>query len=271
MIPILDTPTIDLIVQEAAQSGITDILVIVSYTKYSIRHFYERNKRLEASLIKKKKYELYKKVQDIGKGVKIRFKFQFSPRGLGHAIYLARSFVKKQPFAVLLGDDVILKNDKKSLPAIQQLMNVYDKYHASVVGVKEVPQKDAHRYGIIEPKEYIDKKNKLCEIKSMVEKPDNNDAPSNLAITGRYILTPEIFKYLALHKIGVGGEIQLTDAILSLLSEQKAYALNYDGRRFDIGSKSGLVKASVDFALKDPEIRAEILDYILNLTKTVKK
>ncbi|MDR0739866.1 MAG: UTP--glucose-1-phosphate uridylyltransferase [Mycoplasmataceae bacterium] len=271
MIPILDTPTIDLIVQEAAQSGITDILIIVSYTKYSIRHFYGRNKRLEKTLIRKKKHELCEKIRKIGTGVKIRFKSQLSPRGLGHAVYLARSFTKKQPFAVLLGDDIVLKNNGNTLPSIKQLMNVYDKYHSSVVGVKEVARKDVHQYGIIEPKKYINTKNKLCEIKSMVEKPVTNSAPSNLAITGRYILTPEIFKYLAMHKIGVGGEIQLTDALISLLSEQKVYALDYEGTRFDIGSKSGLVKASIDFALKDPDIHTEILDYILNLAKRLKK
>jgi UTP--glucose-1-phosphate uridylyltransferase len=270
MIPILDTPTIDLIVQEAIQSGITDILIIVSFTKHSIRHFYQKNKHLENALIKKNKLDLCDKIKNIAKGVNIHFKVQTSPKGLGHAIYLAKSFVKNEPFAVLLGDDVILKNSAKSLPAIKQLINVYNKYQQSVVGVKEVPTNKVNRYGIVEPSKYVNG-NKLCELKSMIEKPNINQAPSRLAITGRYILTPEIFKYLALNKIGVGNEIQLTDAIIKLLETQKVYALNYDGDRYDIGSKSGLVKATIDFALRDPEIRQDIIEQIQELAKTFKK
>jgi UTP--glucose-1-phosphate uridylyltransferase len=270
MIPILDTPTIDLIVQEAIQSGVTDILIIVSFTKYAIRNFYQRNARLEKSLINKNKQELCKKIQKIGAGVKIRFKFQVVPKGLGHAIFLARSFVKKQPFAVLLGDDVILKNNTNTLPAIQQLMQVYEKYRQTVVGVKNVDKKDVNKYGIIEPKKYLDKNHKLCEINNMVEKPNIDQSPSTLAITGRYILMPEIFKYLANQKVGVGGEIQLTDAIIELLKEQKAYALDYEGKRYDIGSKNGLVKATIDFALKDQQMYKDISNHILQLAKNIK-
>ncbi|MDR0675033.1 MAG: UTP--glucose-1-phosphate uridylyltransferase [Mycoplasmataceae bacterium] len=271
MIPILDTPTIDLIVQEAIQSGITDILIIVSFTKYAIRNFYRRNVKLEKSLMKKGKQELYKKISKIGEGAKIRFKFQVSPKGLGHAIFLARSFVKNQPFAVLLGDDVILKNNFNTLPAIKQLIDVYEKYHKSVIGVKNVDKNEVNKYGIVAYKQYLDKNNKLCEINSMVEKPAIDQAPSTLAITGRYILTPEIFKHLAEQKIGIGGEIQLTDAILNLLNDQKVYALNYEGIRYDIGSKSGLVKATIDFALKDPQMYNAISKHILEVVKQLKK
>ncbi|MDR2369162.1 MAG: UTP--glucose-1-phosphate uridylyltransferase [Mycoplasmataceae bacterium] len=269
MIPILDTPTIDLIVQEAVQSGITDILIIVSFTKSAISNFYRHNAKLERYLISKNKNDLCEKIRKIGLGVKIRFKYQVSPKGLGHAIYLAKKFVKNQPFAVLLGDDVILKNDAHASPAIQQLMKVYDRYHQSVVGVKNVNKSEVDKYGIVEPKKYLN--TKLCEINTMIEKPNVKKAPSTLAITGRYILTPEIFKYLAMQKIGVGGEIQLTDAIINLLSEQKVYALNYNGNHYDIGSKSGLVKATIDFALNDSQMHSEISTHILNLAKNLKK
>jgi UTP--glucose-1-phosphate uridylyltransferase len=271
MIPILDTPTIDLIVQEAIQSGITNILIIVSFNKQTIRHFY-RNRHLEKTLIKKNKLILHEKIKDIGRGAKIRFKFQQYPRGLGHAIYLAKSFANKQPIAVLLGDDIILRHHPHTKPAIKQLMEVYDKYQQSVVGVKEVDKDKVHRYGIVEPKCYLDgAKRKICEVKSMIEKPTIDKAPSRLAITGRYILTPEIFEQLASNKIGVGGEIQLTDAIIDLAKTQKIYALNYEGDRYDIGSKSGLVKATIDFALKDPEISKDVIKHIQILAKTLKK
>jgi UTP--glucose-1-phosphate uridylyltransferase len=272
MIPILDTPTIDLIVKEAAESGITDILIIVSFTKTSIKDFYRINKRLEKTLIKNNKLHLHKKIKDIGKGLKIRFKFQVSPKGLGHAIYLAKAFAKKQPIAVLLGDDIVLRHHPHTKPVTKQLMEVYDKYQQSVVGVKEVEKNEVNRYGIVEPKRYLDgDKKRLCEVKNMVEKPAIDKAPSRLAITGRYILTPEIFEQLALNKIGVGGEIQLTDAIIDLARTQKIYALNYEGDRYDIGSKSGLVKATIDFALKDPEISEDVVKHIQTLAKTLKK
>ncbi|MDR1235320.1 MAG: UTP--glucose-1-phosphate uridylyltransferase [Mycoplasmataceae bacterium] len=270
MIPILDTPTIDLIVQEAIQSGIKDILIIVSFTKHSIQHFYRRYPKLEKHLLKANKQNLYDKIANIAKGVNICFKYQVRPKGLGHAIYLARKFVGNDPFAILLGDDVILKKTPQTQPAIKQLMEVYEKYHLSVVGVKDVAKKDVSKYGIINPEKYLDKTKQICEIESMIEKPTTAKAPSTLAITGRYILTPEIFKYLGKQQLGYGGEIQLTDAIIQLLQEQKVYAINYEGIRYDIGAKSGLVKANIDFALKDPEISQDIKDYIVELAKTLK-
>jgi UTP--glucose-1-phosphate uridylyltransferase len=265
MIPILDTPTIDLIVQEAIQSGIKEILIIVSFTKYAIKNFYSENLKLERSLLKVGKRDLCKKLHSIGAGAKIRFKIQLSPKGLGHAIYLAKSFVKDEPFAILLGDDVILKNTPKTLPAIKQLIDIYSKYHQSVVGVKNVQKHEVEKYGIVKPK--ASPNPNLHEIESMIEKPKMSEAPSTLAITGRYVLTPEIFKHLSKRRIGTGGEIQLTDAIIGLMNTQKVYALNYEGTRYDIGSKTGLVKATVDFALSDPNIKEDIKEYLLSVTK----
>ncbi|MDR1991431.1 MAG: UTP--glucose-1-phosphate uridylyltransferase [Mycoplasmataceae bacterium] len=270
MIPILDTPTIDLIVQEAIQSGIKEILIIVSSTKYAVRNFYKRNHRLEKFLIKKNKTSLCKKIENIGHGVKIHFKLQIAPKGLGHAIYLAKSFTKNEPFAVLLGDDITLNDDKQTTPVIGQLMDAYNKYHQSILGVKNVPHKDVNQYGIIKIKSTANIKDKLYEVESVIEKPKITEAPSDLAITGRYILTPQIFHYLKKQKIGVGDEIQLTDAIMELLADQRVYALNYDGVRYDIGSKKGLVRATIDFALKDPNLKEDVSEYIFKLTKTIK-
>ncbi|MHD0370987.1 UTP--glucose-1-phosphate uridylyltransferase GalU [Mammaliicoccus sciuri] len=258
MLPILDKPTIQYIVEEAARAGIEDIIIVTGKHKRAIEDHFDIQKELETTLSEKGKSELLKKVQYSTDLANIFYVRQKEQKGLGHAIYKAKQFIGNEPFAVLLGDDIV-EADK---PSIKQLMEQYETTGKSVIGVQTVPNSETHRYGIIDPKEQVDR---LYEVEKFVEKPEQGTAPSNLAIMGRYVLSPRIFDYLENQDEGSGGEIQLTDAIERLNKDDKVYAYDFEGQRYDVGEKVGFVKTTIEYALKDNEMREEIKQYIQSL------
>ncbi|CAM3176863.1 UTP--glucose-1-phosphate uridylyltransferase GalU [Filibacter tadaridae] len=255
MLPIIDKPTIQYIVEEAVASGIEDIIIVTGKGKRSIEDHFDFAPELEANLLKKGKIDLLNKVRYSSNLANIHYVRQKEPLGLGHAIWCARSFIGNEPFAVLLGDDIV----RSEIPCLGQLINVYEKTGSSVVGVQQVPWEDTQRYGIIDPGLQQDTR---YEVRNLIEKPSPEITPSNLAIVGRYILTPEVFNFLSEQEIGAGGEIQLTDAIQKLNQTQKVYAYDFDGKRYDVGEKAGFVKATLDFALLDEDIRFELINYM---------
>jgi UTP-glucose-1-phosphate uridylyltransferase len=267
MLPIVDKPTIQFIVEEAVQSGIEDILIITSGNKRSIEDHFDKSYELEDTLEKKQKHELLQIVKEISNMVNIHYIRQKEPKGLGHAVLCAKSFINDEPFAVLLGDDIVYTN-KKQKPAIKQLMDIYSKRGASVVGVQTVDKEEVNKYGIIKPSnnwKATDKR--LYRLTDMVEKPDIKDAPSQLAVLGRYVLSPEIFSYLETQEAGAGNEIQLTDAIRRLLEIQQVYAYDFEGQRYDVGDKFGFIQATIDYALRDEKLKEKTQSYIEMLTK----
>ncbi|MBS4174088.1 UTP--glucose-1-phosphate uridylyltransferase GalU [Bacillus sp. FJAT-49736] len=255
MLPIVDKPTIQYIVEEAFQSGIEDIIIVTGKGKRAIEDHFDHATELELTLLKRGKLDLLEGVQRPSKLANIHYIRQMEPKGLGHAIWCARKFIGDEPFAVLLGDDVV----QADVPCTKQLMEIYEQTGFSVVGVKEVPQKETNRYGIIAPSK---QHGKVYDVDYFVEKPSIEDAPSNLAIMGRYILTPEIFAILEKQKSGVQGEIQLTDAIMELSHSQKVYAYAFDGMRYDVGEKLGFILTNIEFALKQPALRKPLLQKI---------
>lgn len=258
MLPILDTPTIQYIVEEAARAGIEDIIIVTGKHKRAIENHFDNQKELESTLKDKGKLDLLEKVQHSTDLANIFYVRQKEQKGLGHAIWTARQFFGDEPFAVLLGDDIV----QSETPAIQQLIEQYEVTQKSVIGVQEVPYEETHRYGIVEPKT---KQGRRYEVSQFVEKPAPGTAPSNLAIMGRYVLTPEIFKYLDTQDVGAGGEIQLTDAIERLNQDDSVYAYEFDGTRYDVGEKIGFVKTTLHFALNDPSMKEEMTRYIKDL------
>ena len=260
MLPIIDKPTIQYIVEEAVKAGITDILIITNSQKSSIENHFDRSWELEGFLRNRGKEEDLKLVKDISNIANIQSVRQKEQRGLGHAILCAKTFVGDEPFAVLLGDDVV---DNEKDPAIGQLCSFYEQVNSSIVGVQEVNLSDVNKYGIVKPSEKV--RDKACEISNMVEKPEVNEAPSRYAVLGRYVLTPKIFELLETQAPGKGGEIQLTDAIKRLMDYEKVYAYEFSGRRYDVGSKIGFIEATVDYALKRDDLKNELLDYIKKL------
>ncbi|MGJ5682178.1 UTP--glucose-1-phosphate uridylyltransferase GalU [Staphylococcus equorum] len=258
MLPILDKPTIQYIVEEAAKAGIEDIIIVTGKHKRSIEDYFDNQKELEMILEDKGKTDLLEKVHYSTSLANIFYVRQKEQKGLGHAIYSARQFIGNEPFAVLLGDDIV----ESETPAIKQLMNVYEETGKSVIGVQEVPDSETHRYGIIDPLEKLGLKYK---VKQFVEKPKQGTAPSNLAIMGRYVLTTEIFNYLKSQKEGAGNEIQLTDAIERMNSESQVYAYDFEGNRYDVGEKLGFVKTTIEYALKDKNMKDELKAFINNL------
>ncbi|WP_204180979.1 UTP--glucose-1-phosphate uridylyltransferase GalU [Mammaliicoccus sciuri] len=258
MLPILDKPTIQYIVEEAARAGIEDIIIVTGKHKRAIEDHFDIQKELETTLSEKGKSGLLKKVQYSTDLANIFYVRQKEQKGLGHAIYTAKQFIGNEPFAVLLGDDIVESDN----PAIKQLMEQYEATGKSVIGVQTVPETETHRYGIIEPKSQDEH---LYEVNRFVEKPEQGTAPSNLAIMGRYVLSPRIFDYLKNQNEGSGGEIQLTDAIERLNKDDKVYAYDFEGQRYDVGEKIGFVKTTIEYALKDKEMREEIKQYIQSL------
>ncbi|NYF23643.1 UTP--glucose-1-phosphate uridylyltransferase GalU [Sporosarcina sp. JAI121] len=255
MLPIIDKPTIQYIVEEAVASGIEEIIIVTGKGKRSIEDHFDYAPELEQNLLKKGKIELLNKVRHSANLANIHYVRQKEPLGLGHAIWCARNFIGDEPFAVLLGDDIV----RSKTPCLKQLINVFDETGSSVVGVKQVPWNETQRYGIIDPGL---QQHRRYEVHNLVEKPSTESAPSNLAIVGRYILTPEIFTFLSQHAIGAEGEIQLTDAIQQLKQIQNVYAYDFEGKRYDVGEKVGFVKTTIDFALFDEEIRSELIAYM---------
>ena len=260
MLPIVDKPTLQYIIEEAIESGIEEILVVTGRSKKSIEDHFDRSVELELELEQKGKTEMLEMVRDISNMVDIHFIRQKEPKGLGHAIYCAKSFVGNEPFAVLLGDDIV----DNETPCLKQLINAYDEYKTSILGVQEVSKEDTDKYGILDVKHIEDR---VYKVRDMVEKPNVEDAPSNIAILGRYIITPSIFDILENQQPGKGGEIQLTDALKTLGSQEAIYAYNFEGRRYDVGDKLGFLEATIDFALKRPELREGLIDYIQNKFK----
>ncbi|ATY57937.1 TPA: UTP--glucose-1-phosphate uridylyltransferase GalU [Staphylococcus argenteus] len=258
MLPILDKPTIQYIVEEAARAGIEDIIIVTGRHKRAIEDHFDSQKELEMVLKEKGKSELLEKVQYSTELANIFYVRQKEQKGLGHAISSARQFIGNEPFAVLLGDDIV----ESEVPAVKQLIDVYKETGHSVIGVQEVPEADTHRYGIIDP---LTKNGRQYEVKKFVEKPAQGTAPSNLAIMGRYVLTPEIFDYLKTQKEGAGNEIQLTDAIERMNNDNQVYAYDFEGERYDVGEKLGFVKTTIEFALKDDSMKEELTRFIKEL------
>ena len=250
MLPIIDKPTIQYIVEEAIESGIEDIIIVTGKGKRSIEDHFDHAFELEHSLREKEKYDLLEKVQHSSKLVDIHYIRQKEPKGLGHAVWCARKFIGDEPFAVLLGDDIVVSQK----PGLKQLIEQYEQTGSSVIGVQSVPENQTNRYGIIDP---LIQEGRRYKVNNFVEKPKENP-PSNLAIMGRYVLTPEIFTILDNQKIGAGGEVQLTDAIQQLNQLQEVYAYDFEGTRYDVGEKLGFILTTIDFAMKNEELREDV-------------
>ena len=267
MLPIVDKPTLQYIIEEAINSGIEEILIITGRNKKSIEDHFDKSVELELELEQKGKQEMLEMVRDISNMVNIHYIRQKEPKGLGHAIHCAKSFIGDDPFAVLLGDDIV----DNEIPCLKQLISAYDEYKTSILGVQEVAKEDTNKYGILDVKHIEDR---VYKVKDMVEKPDVDKAPSNVAILGRYIITPAIFDILENQEPGKGGEIQLTDALKTLGKQEAIYAYNFEGRRYDVGDKFGFLEATIDFALKRDNLRDDLLNYmeeIVNKNKSEDK
>lgn len=266
MLPIVDKPTIQFIVEEAKASGIEDILIITGKGKRPIEDHFDSAPELEQNLKAKNKTAMLKMVNETtDMGVNLYFIRQSHPNGLGDAVRLAKSFVADEPFVVMLGDD--LMEDK--VPLSKQLINEYEETHASQLAVMKVPHNEVDKYGVINPENKV--KDDLYNVKNFVEKPAVDKAPSDLAIIGRYLLTPEIFDILENQKPGLGGEIQLTDAIDELNKTQRVFAHEFKGRRYDVGNKFGYLETSIEYGLKHPEVKDDLKKYIIDLAEKLKK
>ena len=257
MLPIYDKPTLHHIVKEVVDSGITDILIIISKDKGSIEDYFDVNFELEYEL-NKKSSEISGEIHELSKMANIYTIRQKKKNGLGDAIKYAESFVGDEPFAILLGDDIIY-NTEDELPCIKQMADIYEKEEAPVLGVQEVSWDDVDKYGIVNGVKTSDR---ITEVESLVEKPSREEATTNLAILGRYIVTPDIFPILHETKPGKNNEIQLTDALNKLAEKRKMIAYDFIGKRYDVGNKLGFVKATVDFALHDEKIKDELLEFL---------
>jgi UTP--glucose-1-phosphate uridylyltransferase len=266
MLPIVDKPTIQYIIEEAVASGIEDIIIVTGRGKRAIEDHFDKSYELEETLVKKEKFELLEEIQDISKLANIHYIRQKEPLGLGHAIGCANRFIGDEPFAVLLGDDIVYSPEK---PALKQLIDVYERYNSSVIGVQPVAEEDVSKYGVIsigrgemEPG--------VFGIDDLVEKPKREEAPSNYAIMGRYILRPEIFEVLENLPSGAGGEIQLTDAIKRLNEQQMVVGCEFKGERHDVGDKFGFVRATVEFALMHGDLKENVFEYLESVVGRVR-
>lgn len=257
MLPIYDKPTLHHIVKEVVDSGITDILIIISKDKGSIEDYFDVNFELEYEL-NKKSSEISREIHELSKMANIYTIRQKKKNGLGDAIKYAESFVGNEPFAILLGDDIIY-NTSDELPCIKQMADIYEKKESPILGVQEVSWDDVDKYGIVNGVKTSDR---ITEVESLVEKPSREEATTNLAILGRYIVTPDIFPILHETKPGKNNEIQLTDALNKLAEKRKMIAYDFIGKRYDVGNKLGFVKATVDFALHDDKIKDELLEFL---------
>ena len=262
MLPIVDKPTIQFIVEEAIESGIEDILIVTGKSKRPIEDHFDSNIELETNLRDKGKDDLLKLVQETT-GIRIHFVRQSYPLGLGHAVLQAKAFVGDEPFVVMLGDDLM----KDEVPLTRQLIEGYELTYASTIAVMEVPHEETSKYGIIDPDNQLEEG--LLNVRRFVEKPKPEDAPSNYAIIGRYLLTPEIFEILENQEAGAGGEIQLTDAIDTLNKTQRVFAKNFKGQRFDVGDKFGFLATSITYGLQHPEMKDKLKDYIIALGESL--
>ena len=261
MLPIVDKPTLQYIIEECVASGIEEILIITGRNKKSIEDHFDKSVELEMELEKAGKKEMLKMVREISDMVNIHFIRQKEPKGLGHAILCAKTFIGDEPFAVLLGDDVVYNDEK---PCLKQLIDCYEEYNTSVLGVQIVAPENVNKYGIVGG---IKIEDRVYKVKKLVEKPSLEEAPSNVAILGRYIITPKIFEILEDTEPGKGNEIQLTDALIKLIEEEAMYAYDFEGRRYDIGDKLGFLEATVEYALRREELRDKFMEYLNNIIK----
>nr|WP_312292665.1 UTP--glucose-1-phosphate uridylyltransferase GalU [Clostridium chromiireducens] len=261
MLPIVDKPTIQYIIEEAIESGIEEILIVTGRNKKCIEDHFDKSVELEMELEKNNKNELLELVKDISDMVDIHYIRQKEPRGLGHAIHCAKNFVGNEPFAILLGDDIVYNEEK---PCLKQLIDCYNEYKTSILGVQSVEPENVCKYGIVDG---ITIEDRVCKVKGLIEKPNIEDAPSNIAILGRYIVTPKIFEILENTKPGKGNEIQLTDALLELIKSEAMYAYNFEGKRYDVGDKLGFLEATVEYALRKPEIKDNFVEYLKDIIK----
>lgn len=260
MLPIVDKPTIQYIVEEAVASGIEDILIITNSYKSCIENHFDNSFELEKKLEASKDLAHLEMVQDIASMANIYSVRQKNPRGLGHAVLCAKSFVGDEPFAILLGDDIVVNKNGKT--ATQQLVEAYETYGGSVVGVQSVADSQVHKYGVVDPLENLNER--CASVKGFVEKPKKEEAPSNFAILGRYVLTPAIFNLLETQQPGKGNEIQLTDAIDRLTDIESVYAYDFEGLRYDVGDKAGFLKAQIDFALERDDLHDDMVEILKN-------
>ena len=251
MLPIVNKPTIQFIVEEAVASGIEDIIIVTGKNKRAIEDHFDRALELEQNLESKGKTRLLESVRHSSNLANIHYIRQQEPKGLGHAIWCARKFIGDEPFAVLLGDDII----ESDVPATKQLIDQYEAHDRSIIGVQRVPYEMTNRYGIIDP---LAVEGKLIPVRTFVEKPPIDEAPSNFAILGRYILKPDVFEALSGQEAGAGGEIQLTDAIARLNEAQTVFAYEFDGRRYDVGEPIGFVETTICHALSDPDLKDDV-------------
>jgi UTP--glucose-1-phosphate uridylyltransferase len=264
MLPIVDKPTIQYIVEEAVASGIEDIIIVTGKGKRAIEDHFDLAPELEQNLLEKEKYDILEKVQFATNLADIHYIRQKEPKGLGHAVWCARNFIGNEPFAVLLGDDIV----QSETPCLRQLINQYDETYTSVIGVQQVSDSETNRYGIIDPST---QEGRRYQVNNFVEKPKPGTAPSNLAIMGRYILTPEIFMFLDQQEKGAGGEIQLTDAIQKLNQIQRVFAYDFEGTRYDVGEKFGFVKTTIEFALQNGDLHDEMVNYLTKLVSSFER
>ena len=258
MLPIIDKPTIQYIAEEAIRAGITDLLIITSRGKEAIVNHFDKAFELEAVLERDNKNEMLKAVREVSDRLDVHFIRQQEQKGLGHAVLYAKSFVGNEPFAVMLGDDVV----ESEKPCIGQLAEQFEKCGGTVLGVQRVGMEHVSKYGIVGCEEMG---GRLYRVTSMVEKPKPEDAPSDIAVLGRYILTPGIFECLERTPKGAGGEIQLTDGIVLLGESESIYAYDFEGERYDIGNKQGFLRATVDFALKREDLKKDFAEYLKTL------
>lgn len=258
MIPIVDTPMIQLIVEEVVRSGIEEVILITARNKSAIEDHFDFNYEIEDTLRKKGNHQLADASHSIGNLCRIVSVRQKTPLGLGHAVACAESLIGNEPFAVLLGDDLI----DSSIPCTKQLIQQYEKYKKSIVGVMEVPRNATHKYGIVSG-QAVDER--TWKIDSLVEKPSASEAKSNLAIPGRYILTPKIFDCLSRTKPGKSGEIQLTDALQLLALEEGVYGHRFEGVRYDTGDRLGFIEATLRYALKRDDLKIEVMELMKNI------
>ncbi len=264
MLPIVDKPTIQYIIEEAASAGVEDIIIVTGRSKRSIEDHFDRSIELEMELEKAGKADWLEMVKSIPEIANIHFIRQKQPLGLGHAVLTASHFIGEEPFAVLLGDDVVVS--KK--PVLQQMVEVFNEYKTSILGVQEVAEDAVSRYGIVDCR-HVD--NDVYKVRDLVEKPKKENAPSNIAILGRYILTPAIFRYLENQTPGAGGEIQLTDSLKRLSKDEAMYAYVFKGHRYDVGSKLGFLQANIEFALRNPETAEDLKIYLQTLNENMEE
>ncbi|MBD8004745.1 UTP--glucose-1-phosphate uridylyltransferase GalU [Bacillus norwichensis] len=258
MLPIVDKPAIQYIVEEAINSGIEDIIIVTGKGKRAIEDHFDHSFELEQNLIEKGKFELLDQVQKPSKLADIHYIRQKEPKGLGHAVWCARKFIGDEPFVVLLGDDIIISEK----PCLKQMIDQYERYNASIIGVQVVGKEEVSRYGIVDSLHIRDR---LYNVEGLIEKPDKDEAPSNLAIMGRYILTPKIFGILAEQEPGSGDEIQLTDAVARLNQCEAVYAYEFEGVRYDVGEKMGFIQTTIELALQREDLNSKLMEYLASV------